>query len=119
MNTNDKAGSDKVNNLSSSNFNSFFVDSVKEVRDVVINSNISKGGISGNSFPYKTSNPKISIDNVKVEEVYQAIFSLRNSEALDVYGLKSSILKLSAVYIVEVLTYLFNMCTWKYLSTMP
>lgn len=38
---------------------------------------------------------------VRVEEVYQAIFSLRNSEALDVYGLKSSILKLSAVCIVD------------------
>lgn len=53
LNTNDKAGSDIVNNFSSSNFHSFFIDSVKEVRDVAINSIMSKGGSSGNNFLYK------------------------------------------------------------------
>lgn len=75
-------------------------DMLKKVKDV-INCNISKGVNSGYNLPYKTSHPKISVQNVTNEKVHQAIFPLRNSKGLDVYGLKSSMLKLSAVYIVD------------------
>ena len=45
---------------------------------------------------------------VSVENVYSRILGLSNSRCLDIYGINSLILKLSASFICEVLTYLFN-----------
>lgn len=113
LNTNDKPiVCRKHPNLSAKGFNDFFSSSVKSIVESIPNSNQNVSHYL-NQFKqtHFSGEPTVfSVDTLSVEEVYSAIFSLSNSASLDVYCLNSHVLKLAAPYIVEVLTYLFNLC---------
>lgn len=55
------------------------------------------------------------MDNWRVEDIYNVIFSLGNSKSVDVYCLNSRVLKLTAPYSVEIVTYVFNHCLDNYM----
>jgi len=101
--------------LSSDGFNDFFINNVKLVRqgipepihDVSFYLNRMK-----QISPQKYNNigSCFLFSNVSVESVHNAIQSLSNSTSLDLFNLNSKVLKLASPFIVEVLSYLFNIC---------
>lgn len=113
LNINDKSCREaNKHNLSSEEFNNFFIDNIKSIV-----SNIPKSVHNVSYYLNKFKNDRLgkddcnfSIDHFRVEEVYNAIFSLSSSSCLDVYFLNSDILKMAAPFIDEVLTSLFNQC---------
>jgi hypothetical protein len=102
----------QVLDLTSGKFNDFFLNNVKEIKQRIPDSRHDMSYYLNKLFCNEciVNLPVFSISNFSVEEVYSAMLSLSNSVSLDVYNINSTILKLAAPYIVEVLTYLFNEC---------
>lgn len=120
LNINDKASGHRNKlNLTSDDFNNYFVGNIKSIVQGIPDSvhNVSYYLGRMDQRYVNTDNVTFSINNFSVEDVYSAIFSLSNSVSLDLYHLNSHILKMAAPYVVEVLTYLFNLCIDK--STFP
>lgn len=94
------------NDITSEDFNNFFVDNVSQIcKDIPVSNK--------NSSDYvctliNKANFNFNFSPVSVENVYSKILGLSNSRCLDIYGINSLILKLSASFICEVLTHLFN-----------
>lgn len=102
--------------LSSNDFNNYFTDCVESISNNIFQSNYShnyylcnndRSAINSENTPIR---PSFSLSEFKVEEVYMAINSLKDSKCLDVYGINAYMLKLASSHICEVLTYIFNNC---------
>lgn len=108
IDTNDKSGFGNAD-LTASCFNDFFVG---EVERVVNNIGPSvKSSVNYLSLFNLLNHPLLfTFRHVSVEEVFIKINKLSNSRSFDASYVNSCILKISNVYIVEVLTYLFNRC---------
>jgi hypothetical protein len=117
LNDNDKLGRsrcDSSNSFTPLGFNEAFLSNVQSVVENVPNSSkcMSYYLDKLNVQPMCKSS-HFNFSCVSVEDVYRAIHSLSNSPSLDVYCINSSILKLAAPFIAEVLGYLFNLCIEK------
>lgn len=109
--TNINCKSNLSNDIPSENFNNFFIDNVKELSSNIPSSQSdSIYYLNRVSTQNKVPAKHFGFREVTVEEVFKAINKLSNSNCLDIYGLNSSMLKVSASYISEVLAYLFNNC---------
>lgn len=95
------------NEISCDNFNVYFINNITQ-----LSSNIPISNNDSSYYLKKSNKPtvKFSFGHVNVEMVYFKICKLSNSNCLDIYGINSLILKISASFICEVLTYLFNDC---------
>lgn len=106
MNNNSKAEPLPIE-VTSDNFNNFFVDNVNRVSDSIPLS-INDSTTYVNKYPKPKTN--FQFNQVSVEEMYKKINSISNSKCLDIYGINSFIIKLSSCFVSEVLTHIFNEC---------
>lgn len=83
---------------------------MKKVSDNIPDS-VHDSNFYAEKYPKPIHNFKFML--VTVENMFKTINSLNNSKYLDIYGLTSSIMKICATYISEVLTHLFNECLIK------
>lgn len=95
------------NKITPNSFNDFFIDNVN-----LVSKNVPNSKTSSSSYLKNVPRPTVGFyfKEVSVENVYKKIIGLSNSTCLDIYGLNSYILKISANVVCEVLTYLFNEC---------
>ena len=103
---------DNKSSLTPEGFNDFFISNVSNIIQNVPAANHSVDYYL-DMYKQTLSEPltaSFSFGYVTVEQVYDAILSLKNSASLDVYCLNSFVLKLAAPYVCEVLCYLFNVC---------
>ena len=99
--------SDTNVSLTSEGFNKSFIEKVYDVVSAIPSCNT-------NCLTYLQNVPRpntsFEFQPVSVEQVYSTIMSLRNSKALDVYGLNAIILKKAAPFICEPLSHAINSC---------
>lgn len=91
--------------ITAENFNNFFVDHIVSLSDSIPSCSKKSDNYLRN---LDKQCPNFSFRHISVEQMFSVINNLSNSKCLDIYGLNSQILKVSASLISEVLTYLFN-----------
>lgn len=104
-----------TNKFSAKDYNDHFISITKSIVDSMGSSNKYEPSEHLKQF-CKTNvdmNTSFVIPSLSVEKVYSIISKLNNKKSMDLSYLNSCILKMSLPFIVEVLTFLYNMCIEK------